>query len=404
MAQRNILYWLADAKNAHSGNSIAVKCRVPCEDVVAWARSAHGPVSSAVDGPTTCYDCGNELSFVASYKRHRNGIEQTVRSFYRHTRTGGAACCAETISHLAAKHALVEHATKWWFYFMCPRCENQVPVTIPHSASHQYSQEVVWREYRLDVGVLDGGDVVGAIEVMVTHACTPEKVQALCEHDIAWCEVTAERVLKATESACFNVRVARCAVVMCDACVLKLCKDATAELDKRLMSVQGDAERLVQKQQQVIRDAQAMWRAMTPAPRQDQQQRAWAILSKHVLQAAAEKACELGMCPDLAVNHAERVLAGELVLDFGKHKGRLLEDVKTTDWTYLLWLAGYDFGRMDDSGRAGKRDPNYFIPTHVQAKALEMVRGVCFACRAPTGQEEWKTWCGSCYKKVRKHT
>ena len=103
------------------------------------------------------------------------------------------------------------------------------------------------------------------------------------------------------------------------------------------------------------------------------------------------------MCTEDASTHAGELLDGELILHFGKHKGRTLLSLQEEDWPYLLWLAGYNFGRMDDRGKAEKRvaaNGSNFITNELETEAKNIVQGLCFNCQddiCDFDKQPWRT-------------
>jgi hypothetical protein len=119
------------------------------------------------------------------------------------------------------------------------------------------------------------------------------------------------------------------------------------------------------------------------------------------------KAEELGLCTAAVYEHVDDMLEGALVLRFGKHKGRTMSSIQEDDWPYLLWLAGYNFGSMDDRGRAERRvagrGANY-ITTDIETEAKKMVQGLCFNCQDEIfdyATHPWKTWCSRCFAQLK---
>ena len=378
-------------------------------DGVRWARSCTGPVVNKDAPNLTCYGCDESLSFVKAHESSRNGIKHRVNSFYRHrpgvqTRT---SCCSETIEHKAAKHALRVNGQKWRFFYPCGMCQNPIPIEVCDDERNTFDEEVAWKQYKLDIGIVREGNVFGAIEVLVTHASTADKLDKLTENDIAWCEVHAHRVLDALENNTFEVEVAKCAIQICDVCIQKEKTRVFQELDRELMRSAADEKMLQRKRQRIIQDARAQWQQMTPTESHDDQQQKWILLTQCIQKAVITKASELGLCTDQASAHADDVLDGELILKFGKHKGRTLSSIQEDDWPYLLWLAGYNFGSMDDRGKAERRcagKGTNFITNEIEMEANKIVQGSCFNCQDEIfdyAKQPWRTWCKRCYAQLK---
>ena len=377
---------------------------------VKWARSCTGPVANCDALHLTCYGCDQPLSFVKAHQSTRNGIKHHVNSFYRHWTGSRAHCSSETLAHKAAKHALQVHKQKWKFSFSCGLCRSLNRIDMSnHDGGNRVDQEVSWKQYRLDIGIKQKDNLIGAIEVLVTHASTCAKLCDLTNNNIAWCEVHAHRVLDAVENDTFEIGVAKCAVQICDRCIEREKKRVVQELDGELMRSVADATMLQQKRQCIIQEATSQWRGMTPTEFHDDEQKKWILLTQFVQNAVMAKAIELGLCTEEALAHTDSMLDGKLVLKFGKHKGQTLSFVEEVDWPYLLWLAGYDFGRMDDQGRAARRRPSgkgtIYITNDIETEAKEIVQGLCFNCQDEINDFEkrpWCTWCKMCYAQLRR--
>ena len=373
---------------------------------VKWARSCMGPLAN-VDVPNlTCYGCNEPVTFVKAHQSTRNGIKHDVNSYYRHRSGSRPYCSSETLAHKAAKHALEIHKDKWNFYFCCGMCHNPIRIEMCNH-DDTFDQEVTWKQYKLDIGIKREDHVIGAIEVLVTHTSTSAKVCDLTNDDIAWCEIHAHRVLKAVEENTFQVEVAKCAVQICDHCIEKERKRVFKELDLELMRSAADANMLHRKRQCIIQKAKSQWQAMTPSESHNDEQEKWILLTQHVQKSVITKATELGLCTEDASTHAGELLDGEKILNFGKHKGRTLSSVLEEDWPYLLWIAGYNFGRMDDRGKAERRvasDGSNYITTELESEARRMIHGMCFNCQDDIydfDRQPWRTWCKRCYAQLK---
>ena len=143
----------------------------------------------------------------------RNVIAYRVRSHYRHKTH--STCAAESLLHKAAKHAIVTRASDWNFSFVCCMCRKDVNIEVVPPNTDSVKQEVPWKAFRLDVAVSCGGQVTGAVEVVYTSPVKHDKVAELNASGLAWCEVTAQQVMRAYESKDYRVRVDRCAKAIC---------------------------------------------------------------------------------------------------------------------------------------------------------------------------------------------
>jgi hypothetical protein len=146
---------------------------------------------------------------------------------------------------------------------------------------------------------------------------------------------------------------------------------------------------------------------MTPTQSHNEEQKKWILLTQFVQNCVTTKANELGLCTEDASAHTCELLGGELILKFGKYKGRTLLSVKEEDWPYLLWLAGYNWGRMDDRGRAEKRVAGIgtnFITNEIETEAKNMTQGSCLNCQndiSDFDKQPWRTWCKTCYAQLK---
>ena len=390
-------------------------------DGVIWAKSDTGPVRTDTDSCYSCYDCGRELIFVKAHKSRRNGIEHNVTSYFRHTSSHKGECCAETILHRAAKHAACVHGSKLSFVRKCVNCQSDITLKVAPSDS-VYKEEVNWTKFRLDVGIFDrqrgpiqenvpcqneASNVVGAIEILVTHKSSDDKIAAMTEAGLAWIEVYAHTVLDAINDGTFRINVYKCAQSMCDACTEDIKSDAISKMKADIvLSQQADSE-LQAARADIIRSIASRNTVATTNNEQDSKLQAWEQLTNYVYKTVTEKAKELGIESDEAEVHCEDILSNSQVLQFGKHKGRTVSHVYRSDWPYLLWLAGYNFGNMDENGRPEKRRKglaNTFITHDVEKEAKQLALGACFRCQSEIDNfhdEPWRTWCKSCFRTLR---
>jgi hypothetical protein len=378
---------------------------------VKWARSCTGPVVNKDAPNLTCYGCDGSLSFVKKHDRMVNGITRQVRSCYRHQ--AGTRCKdggenrGETLEHLAAKDALCAHGPKWVFKYKCKDCASQISIKVSDDQSDTFSEEVTWKTYRLDVGIMRGGNVVGAVEVMKSHASTAEKINDLTEGNIAWCEVLADTVLKALENGTFEVDVVRCAVQLCEDCIDKESEKTIETLNKelRLSTHEADEDRLRQKRQRIIQEATDQWMKMEPCMlRADEEQKKWIVLSHCVQQAVVAKAAELGLSQTQAEMHAHDVVdSGDPIIWFRKHPGWTLSQCAREDWSYLVWLAGYT-GKIGSDNRAERRAANGSVLSQIETKAANHLHGRCYRCGTDIEDYDecpWKTHCRACFARLK---
>lgn len=369
------------------------------------------------------------------HKRKRNGFEHTVRSHFYHK--SGSVCRGEGVEHLAAKDAIVVGNHE--FVMPCRQCNQHMVIDI----SGDRSTEVAWRDFRLDVGVKRDSVVVGAVEVLCSHAVDDPKAQALTEGGLAWCEVRARDVLSSTK----RVVCVRAAISMCDPCT-----DAKRVEEDRIAqaTLEATLERLVQPADKA-RKVEAYRRAVDAyiseldvvipeseldilysshdttlsfedleyetvvaitkkVPTEDHTQQArtrWnfvmAAIKRSVGRAPREYAQQqfnadivrlVGTLPPELTETAVHLATTnpEDVVGFGKYRGMTLEQIAEQDIAYIRYLAMW----------TGDRDGNYpvqWIHEHGQYKdkARDMLKGMCLKCFNGT-LEDWRHWCGGCYR------
>jgi hypothetical protein len=113
----------------------------------------------------------------------------------------GDLCVAtqpETVIHLNAKYHLLsvlKDSTSVFFMQKCDGCKETVHFC-EHERPVHFAQnwdrvvlEYAFGVYRLDVGLIGEGELIGAIEVVVTHPCELDKVAYLNELNVPWLEI-----------------------------------------------------------------------------------------------------------------------------------------------------------------------------------------------------------------------
>jgi len=371
-------------------------------DEVKWAQTPQGPVCGRDVVHASCYGCSGKLSFVKEHMSHRNGIAFPVRAFYRHV-AKDKACTSESIAHRAAKHAIAEFIHEWKFGFKCVLCSKIVAVQVCCSQQDAAVQELAWGDYRLDVGVQGTGGVTGAVEVVATHALADDKAAALTGAGIAWCEVRAEDVLDAFKEKRWLVVVSRCSTDVCAWCEEQERSKAETEL-KNSFEATSTMEDRKRVKKRIFEQAQCEWRQSRVYKSEEAEKMKWDAFVKRLFAYAAKEAGELGVDAGMAQQCASAIAGGRAILGFGKHRGQSLEEVRDQDFPYLLWLAGYDWGKLDPRGRARKRlctEMTQHIPHVVEMEAKDLISGFCFRCGQffdYLEQEQWKTLCRECYK------
>ncbi|WP_424950580.1 hypothetical protein [Deinococcus sp.] len=145
------------------------------------------PEGGVLHGSYRCLQCQERVYFKPGKK---------YRSHFYHA--AGAACTGESVLHLAAKQALVEGLpglSELGVLLPCRRAgcpDLHVAVwTLPPFDT--ILAEVPLGSYRLDVALMQQGEVVAAIEVFQTHRIGEQKGQDLT---VPWIEVRADTVLE----------------------------------------------------------------------------------------------------------------------------------------------------------------------------------------------------------------
>ena len=244
------------------------------------------------------------------------------------------------------------------------------------------------------------------MELSTDHALHDRKSEHLTEGGLVWFEIMAVRVLEAVRDESFEIIANRCATNICPTCA-----EAEVERKRKQIALESECEQawlrsINEERLRIVEEATSQWKIMTPTESQEDEQTKWTLLTQCIQKTVAEKAVEFGLCPFLAEEHADDVMDGHLILKFGKHKGCTLGVVMNDDWPYLLWLTGFNFGKMDENGRAERRRPGpgtNYITREVEAEAKNLVQGLCFSCQDdiyPHGQL-WRTWCKRCYVQLK---
>lgn len=173
-------------------------------------------------GTYTCVDCDENMIFIKEGKKS---------SHFRHLKD---TLCAggESNQHKTAKSLIVDYFDKWKFDARC-KCGNSVDVIL----SGIPILEQVYKNRRLDVGILSTEKVVGAIEVHYSHLVEEEKERDLS--DIDWVEIEANDVINGFVGNDFNLNT-----INASECIS--CKDWRKESDKIFTESNGN-NKLVRK-------------------------------------------------------------------------------------------------------------------------------------------------------------
>ena len=388
-----------------------------------WACGVTGPVYANAEMDNTdqkfvCYGCNNPLDFVNGHKRRRLGTEFMVRAFYRHRGTGNVGGCgsSESMHHKAAKDAVVKYRNKLRYHYVCQDCKRSIPLKIPLADDCDAREEVPWscpqgKRYQLDVGMLDkNAAVIGAVEIYHSHPVGRIKADALNSGNLDWCEVRAKQVLDAVQHQTWSIQVVQCGFDICCECVEKIRAEEFRRLDNELLIEMTQRSDMRDQRKEMITRAKDEWFKLKGIPI-DEEEGKWTELKRRVLCTIVQQATK--ECTDIdddeVANEIDKRMDRDVVtLTFGKYKFHTLDEVSVNDWSYVLWLAGYDFGKLDDRCRPLKRRSNgigtNFITEVVERAARDIVTGRCFGCAThmPSEQPSWKHIRGQCYSKHKR--
>ncbi len=204
---------------------------------VLWGRDSGGQIvgtSAAGSPPYHCVQCGGRMALKAEHirRRKRNGIvlESKVRTHFMHTAGRPDTCTNESIEHKVAKN--IVKVQRPVVFFRCTGCERDMEIDYTcEGRAVGREEEPLTRAFRLDVGFVDEGAVVGAVEVYKTHRISDEKAAALTGRGVAWVEVSAKSIIEASDSPA-PVRALRCARDLCAECEAR--EKEVRERDERL--------------------------------------------------------------------------------------------------------------------------------------------------------------------------
>ena len=361
------------------------------EGELLWAQTCCGPVHATGDLTLEpwCYECGGQVFRRRAHKRRRNGVIFDVRAHFVHRNTG-TSCKGESINHLAAKDAVQHHHRNLHWFVPCAGCTMDYEVHIPRDTEAVVEQS--FGAYRLDVGFCkEDGQLVGAVEVFVTHAIDTTKQKAMTDAGLAWVEVTASNVLDTIETSRDRVQALRSAVLFCQSCEQKQLLEKK-EYAERQVSAKAIAERQLAATLAKIRNVHNLVPEATAALLSAFCDHAWSKLPH----SEEEKA--------MAIDYIETLVDGDIVLTFGKHKGIGVKQLWHTEERdkqgYVRWLAGYT-GRRRVDAEFNQPEQNDSIlkgaTVDIQEIAREVLVGHCLRCLDPISGPLWKRWCRDCF-------
>lgn len=169
---------------------------------MSYAKYEDGQIITTISGAkrlkTFCIACNESVHFVKEHARKHPSKDEKiiVRAHFRHTNKIQVSEAflrqhrPESIAHQAAKQTLV--AANFHFSIRCG-CGKILPIKL----GGERRVEVSYDKYRLDVAYMNGGTVVGGVEVLHSSRVSDEKFRFLGKN-IPWCEVKAKKVLKST--------------------------------------------------------------------------------------------------------------------------------------------------------------------------------------------------------------
>lgn len=431
------------------------------ETKIIWVKTDNGP-SKSEKSKAKCYDCNEELIYVNQYKRVLNGISHDVSEYYRH-KSENSNCCNESITHKAAKHAIISKSEKFNYYFICIQCCGKHNILIDKT---NLKEEQVWKKYRLDIGAQDNlGNISSAIEICYSHPISDEKAKDLTNSNIAWVEVSANDILMSETG---EINVLRCATNICYTCQDNIRQTREKELDQNLEEYRKTEESRINDKNKLIKDTEELWYRThqeinfkfcedcskngicencekmikedtvskcrellkqnyvvdktinhlrgevcrkaeeefwnyTPNKTQKEIDRKWAILNQEVLYVVRVKAKELSLDKDLAERQAKEILEDNTIISFGKHKGSPLSLIAERDWSYLVRVAGFYTGQSLNN-KPVRRDKGDFLSKYVSKEleqaALQEIKGRCYECSEYFDNDE-PSWKTWCSKCYR---
>jgi hypothetical protein len=158
-------------------------------------------------GNITCFECNEPLSFVSQHTRNGNPVVAHFRHQPNSERKG------ESIEHRVAKSLIVKNHDQFKFIAKC-QCGTRHPLIL----EGQYEEELTWKQYKLDIGVKDGDNLIGAIEILHTHSIPDDKIQTFNENNIIWYEVKAREVINVFETGGSIIPIVRMKNTLCPQC------------------------------------------------------------------------------------------------------------------------------------------------------------------------------------------
>ena len=407
----------ADRSNVQTNLGISNSATVSCTPGV--AKTPDGPVQAETFNAAeqnvnlTCYDCNSQLYFRTGHTRMVCGVSVPVRACFCHSpRVGNlehTGCNGESALHLAAKHKIQMNPTMQ-FATECSTCKTLVLIGVnPAPDCTRVMLEFAFQRYRLDVAFVDTqtNEVVGCVEVFVSHRVDNDKVRALTSANLPWCEVDANHVLNAQVGNPLTVIGCGLPHFVCASC-----RDR-AQQEKHEREVQARALAISQFNQNF-----ETWKELfkTLQAKVDEEKRV--IMTRLVQLIGDEKLMFLKtsdtstegdteffpepkrMRTEVSQEQIQAVVESisqpELIIPFGKYAGSTLQNVLRIDFGYIVWLAGFERTREN-----GKSRPTCARVQHTNVRlrslARKAIEGYCFRCGDAIQGPSWRTWCRDCY-------
>lgn len=313
-------------------------------------RAGSRDIVLATYGKLECPECKEELIFVQESER--------ARTYLRHKVDSACIGGGEGTLHKVAKSLIIKHKDRLKFCFQC-QCQRHFPINFEGTFQEETPCSLGGNAYRFDIGIATAGVVDQAIEVCHTHPSTQQKIDDMDKHLKRWCEVDAMSVISVAEgkSSTDLICVKKCMIKECSSC----------ERNRALMTYRA-----------------SMWHTCSDDASPFQQ------LTNEVMRFINERATALKINYTDSRLYMEHLIAGDLILQAGKHRGTPIGFVMRVDPGYIFYLAGY----------RNQQGLEHFTGEE-RRKAIDLLAGKCREC-GHNVEEDWKTLCKKCWRKGNK--
>jgi hypothetical protein len=324
------------------------------------------------------------------------------------------------------------------FYYNCRDCGEKQHVSVG-GVDDVFSEEVKWKEFSIDVGVKNqSGEVVGAVEVFKTHACTQKKLDEFFNGNIGWVEVQAKNVLKAYQDGIYEVKVI-CQHCFCENCRSKIKKrkleTEEENFDKKFAKrfidlsdkqkqkiekeavaefIQGKAnvmsgienelkesytEELTEVGCSFAMQAFKLCYEIKPQRTAPDEMQKMSALTHNMMKNLLEMCSEMGVTKELFVDHSNSLLDPDAtILNFGQFSGHTLEQIEDNGhWHYIVFCAGFNGTKVGKRPELADPQKWKYVPKNIVKIAREIIRCRCYKCGEET-DEDWKIWCSQCFR------